>query len=57
MMLVGEGGSVEFPFGISGYGSVGISGKFSRMCFKFLRLIFSDVLLKSILRVLHALSL
>lgn len=56
-MLVSERGSAEFPFGINGYRSLYISGKFSHMRFKFLRLIFSDVLLKSISRVLHAVSL
>lgn len=56
-MLVGERGSAGFPCGISGYRSVCINGESSHMRFKFLRLIFSDVLVKSILRVLHVVSL
>lgn len=40
-MMIGERGSTEFPFGVSGYRSVYISAEFSPLHFKFLRLIFS----------------
>lgn len=40
-MMTGERGSAELPSGASGYRSVYISGEFSPMYFKFLRLIFS----------------
>lgn len=57
IILTGERGRAEFPFGITGDRSPYISVEFSPMHFKFLKMIFSGVLLKFMLRVLHAVSL